>query len=78
MLKPVLTCSKHSIAADIDKVEVKHQNVQTKSPEMKDQNTWTEIVKDEEMQAENTAQQQGILTVSVVVWVHNTFSSMHE
>ena len=41
-------------------VEVKHQNVQTKSPEMKDQNTWTEIVKDEEVQAENTAQQQGI------------------
>ena len=48
------------IAPDIDKVEVKHQNVQTKSPEMKDQNTWTEIVKDEEVQAENTAQQQGI------------------
>ena len=51
--------------------------MQTKSPEMKDQNTWTEIVKDEEVQAENTAQQQGILTVSVAVWVHNTFSSMH-
>ena len=28
-----------SIAADIDKVEVKHQNVQTKSPEIKDQNS---------------------------------------
>ena len=55
------------IAADIDKVEVKHQNVQTKSPEMKDQNTWTEIV-NEEVQAENTAQQQGILTASVAVF----------
>ena len=66
------------IAADIYKVEVKHQIVQTKSPEMKDQNTWTEIVKDEEVQAENTAQQQGILTASVAVWVHNTSSSMHE
>ena len=61
------------IAADIDKVEVKHQNVQTKSPEMKDQNTWTEIVKDEEVQAENTAQQQGILTASEAVFGAQSF-----
>ena len=52
----------------IDKVEVKNQNVQTKSPEIKDQNTQTEIVKDEEVQAENTTQQQGILMASVVVF----------
>ena len=52
----------------IDKVEVKNQNVQTKSPEIKDQNTQTEIVKDEEVQAENTTQKQGILTASVVVF----------
>ena len=75
MLKPALIHAMNilieihsSIAADIDKVEVKHQNVQTKSPEIKDQNTQTEIVKDEEVQAENTTQQQGILTASVVVF----------
>ena len=45
-----------------DKVEVKHQNVQTKSLEMKDQNTQTKIVqiKDQQVQAESTEQLQGM------------------
>ena len=45
-----------------DKVEVKHQNVQTKSLEMKDQNTQTKVVqiKDQQVQAESTTQQQGM------------------
>ena len=45
-----------------DKVEVKHQNVQTKSLEMKDQNTQTKTVqiKDQQVQAESTEQLQGM------------------
>ena len=54
-------------------MEVKHQNVQTNTLEMMDHNTQTEIVqiKDKQMQAESTTQQQGSLIV------HITFSSMH-
>ena len=88
MLKPALIHAMNilieihcSIAADIDKVEVKHQNVQTKSLEMKDQNTQTKIVqiKDQQVQAESITQQQGIKTAAIAVLVvHNTFSNMHE
>ena len=64
-----------------DKVEVKNQNVQTKSLEMKPPNTQTKIVqiKDQQVQAESTEQLQGIMTATVAVFVvHDTFSNMHE
>ena len=70
-------------------MEVKDQNVQTNTLEMKGQNTQTEIVKDQQVQAESTAQQlvasspspkqQGIIkTASVALFVGDIFSSMHE
>ena len=55
--------------AGSDKTEVRHQNVETHTLQMKDQNTQTEVVqiKEQRMQAESMTWQQGIKTASVAV-----------
>ena len=61
------------IAADLEKVEVKHQNLQTEAVEVKDQQVQTETI---------ITQEKGVLPLrldqllSCLFYVHN--SEMHE